>query len=343
MRASRLVSIILLLQARGRMTAEQLAAELEVSVRTIYRDVGSLHSAGIPLYGDAGPAGGYQLLDGYRTRLTGMTAAEVEALALAAVPGPAAELGLGGVLAAAQLKLDAALPAEMRARAALVRERFHLDAPGWYHDGGSAPHLSTVAGAVWSQRQIEIRYRRWRAPTDVTRRLDPHGIVLKAGKWYLVARGQSGMRTYRISQILGLTVLADHFERSPGFSLPAYWAAGIAEFRAGLNQGQAVIRLSPAGRERIADLYNAEVVRAVTATAGQPDDCGWITATVPIESLQNAQTEFLRLGADVEILAPAELRTRMSAIAQSLAAIYVPGQSEPIVSSRSRAGDAALR
>jgi predicted DNA-binding transcriptional regulator YafY len=343
MRASRLVSIILLLQARGRMTAEQLAAELEVSVRTIYRDVGSLHSAGIPLYGDAGPAGGYQLLGGYRTRLTGMTAAEVEALALAAVPGPAAELGLGGVLAAAQLKLDAALPAEMRARAALVRERFHLDAPGWYYDGGSVPHLSTVAGAVWSQRQIEIRYRRWRAPTDVTRRLDPHGIVLKAGKWYLVARGQSGMRTYRISQILGLTVLADHFERSPGFSLPAYWTAGIAEFRAGLNQGQAVIRLSPAGRERIADLYNAEVVRAVTATAGQPDHCGWITATVPIESLQNAQTEFLRLGADVEILAPAELRTRMSAIAQSLAAIYVPGQSEPIVSSRSRAGDAALR
>jgi predicted DNA-binding transcriptional regulator YafY len=322
MRAARLVSIILLLQARGLMTAEQLATELEVSVRTIYRDIGSLHAAGIPLYGDAGPSGGYQLLKGYRTRLTGMTAAEAEALALAVVPGPAAQLGLGGVLAAAQLKLDAALPAEMRARAALVRERFLLDAPGWYQDGDTAPHVSTVADTVWRQRRIEIRYRRWRAPTDVTRRVDPHGIVLKAGKWYLVARVHGSMRTYRVSHILGLTVLAEHFERDEDFDLPAYWAAGIAGFRAGLHQGEAVIRLSRAGQEHIGDMYNADVVHAVEATAGEPDRTGWITATVPIESLQNAQTEFLRLGADVEILAPDELRARMSAVSESLAAIY---------------------
>jgi len=219
MRASRLISIILLLQARGRLTASQLAAELEVSVRTIYRDVGSLHAAGVPLYGDAGTDGGYRLLDGYRTRLTGMTAAEAEALALAGLPGPAADLGLGGVLAAAQLKLDAAMPAEMRARAALVRERFHLDAPGWYSDGDSVPYLAAVAGAVWNQQRIEVRYRRWRVPTDVTRRLDPYGIVLKAGTWYLVARGHGGMRTYRVNQILGLAVLDERFERDAGFDL----------------------------------------------------------------------------------------------------------------------------
>ena len=229
------------------MTAEQLAAELEVSVRTIYRDVGSLHAAGIPLYGEAGPAGGYQLVAGYRTRLTGMTAAEAEALALAGIPGPAADLGLGGLLAAAQLKLDAALPAEMRARAALVRERFHLDAPGWYYDGDSVPHLSEIAGTVWKQQRIEVRYRRWRAPTDVTRRLDPHGIVLKAGKWYLVARDHRGMRTYRINQILDLALLDEPFERAEDFDLAEYWAAGISEFRAGLHQGKATIRLSPAG------------------------------------------------------------------------------------------------
>ena len=227
------------------MTAEQLAAELEVSVRTIYRDVGSLHAAGIPLYGEAGPAGGYQLVAGYRTRLTGMTAAEAEALALAGIPGPAADLGLGGLLAAAQLKLDAALPAEMRARAALVRERFHLDAPGWYYDGDSVPHLSEIAGTVWKQQRIEVRYRRWRAPTDVTRRLDPHGIVLKAGKWYLVARDHRGMRTYRINQILDLALLDEPFERAEDFDLAEYWAAGISEFRAGLHQGKATIRLSP--------------------------------------------------------------------------------------------------
>jgi predicted DNA-binding transcriptional regulator YafY len=335
MRASRLVSILLLLQARGRMTAGQLAAELEVSVRTIYRDVAALHAAGIPLYGDAGLAGGYQLLDGYRTRLTGITAAEAEALALAGIPGPAAELGLGGVLAAAQLKLDAALPAEMRGRAARIRQRFHLDAPGWYYDGDSVPHLSAVADAVWKQQRIEIRYCRWRAPTEVTRRLDPHGVVLKGGKWYLVARGHGGMRTYRVNQILDLIVLADRFERSADFDLAAYWAAGIAEFRAGLQQGEATIRLSPAGRDRVAALYNADTVRAVHATASRPDGAGWITATVPIESLENAQTEFLRLGGDVEILAPPELRARMSAAARSLAELYsAPGGQRCTAASR---------
>ena len=326
MRASRLVSIILLLQARGQLTAEQLAVELEVSVRTIYRDVCSLQAAGIPLYGDSGPAGGYQLVAGYRTRLTGMTAAEAEALALAGIPGPAADLGLGGVLAAAQLKLDAALPAEMRARAALVRERFHLDAPGWYHDGDSVPHLSEIAGTVWKQQRIEVIYRRWRAPTDVTRRLDPHGIVLKAGKWYLVARDELSMRTYRISQILELALLDEPFERAKDFDLAAYWAAGITEFRAGLHQGTATIRVSPAGRERGAAFYNAEAVGALRATASQPDQDGWVRAIMPIESAENALSEFLRLGADVEIIEPPELRARMTDVARGLAAIYSANQ-----------------
>src|SRR5580704_12718649 len=147
MRASRLVSMLLLLQTRGRLTAQELADTLEVSVRTIYRDVLSLHAAGIPLYGDAGHGGGYQLLDGYRTRLTGLTSA-------------AAELGLGTAAAAAQLKLRAALPAELRERSARIEERFHLDAPGWYYDGDSPPFLAAVADAVWNQRLIEVRYRR---------------------------------------------------------------------------------------------------------------------------------------------------------------------------------------
>jgi predicted DNA-binding transcriptional regulator YafY len=149
MRASRLVSILLLLQTRGRLTAQQLADALEVSVRTIYRDAESLHTAGVPLYGDSGPAGGYQLLGGYRTRLTGMTAAEAEALSLAGIPRAAAELGLGTVLATAQLKLQAALPAELRERAGRIQERFHLDAPGWYHHGDTSPYLAAVADAVW--------------------------------------------------------------------------------------------------------------------------------------------------------------------------------------------------
>ena len=145
-------------------------------------------------------AGGYQLLDGYRTRLTGLTCPEAEALSLSGVPDAAAELGLGTAAASAELKLQAALPAELRDRAARIRERFHLDTPGWYSDGDSSPYLPAVADAVWNQRRIEVRYRRWAAPTNVTRTLDPHGVVLKAGRWYLVARSGEDFRTYRVNQ-----------------------------------------------------------------------------------------------------------------------------------------------
>ena len=327
MRASRLVSILLLLQTRGQLTAPQLARELEVSVRTIYRDIDSLNEAGVPVYGDVGPAGGYRLLGGYRTRLTGLTADEAEALQFIGMPGAAAELGLGTVLAAARLKLHAALPEGLRERSARISERFFLDAPGWYHDGDSSPHLDAIADAVWNQQRIEVRYRRWVAPTDVTRILEPHGIVLKAGKWYVVARCDGALRTYRVSQVLNLTPLDERFERLAGFDLPGYWAAHIIRFRAGLRQGEAVIRLSPDGRERASYLLSPEVSAAIDATA-RPDEGGWVTAVVPIESLPHAQSSFLSLGAEVEILAPENLRAAMARAAAGLARLYAPGGSE---------------
>jgi predicted DNA-binding transcriptional regulator YafY len=322
MRASRLVSLLLLLQTRGRLTAQQLAETLEVSERTIYRDVQSLHAAGIPLYGDAGQGGGYQLLDGYRTRLTGLTAAEAETLFLTGLPAAATELGLGTMLAAAQLKLQAALPAELRERAQRVQERFHLDAPGWYQDGDSSPHLAAVADAVWNQRPIEVRYRRWAPPTDVTRTLEPYGVVLKTGKWYLVARSDGQFRTYRVNQILALTTRSGRFERTAAFDLPAYWAASVSDFRATLHRDEAAIRLSPAGRQRMRETMSSTVIAAVEETAAAADDQGWVTAVVPIESVGHAHGEFLRLGADVEILSPATLRDRMRQTARSLGALY---------------------
>src|ERR1700722_17754427 len=210
MRASRLVSIILLLQARGRLTAAQLARELEVSVRTVYRDVESLHTAGIPLYGDAGHRGGYQLLDGYQTRLTGLSAEEAKALSLSGLPGPAAELGLGSVLAAAQLKIRAALPPALAEQVGQVQSRFHLDASTRYGAADEVPVLPAFADAVWCCRALSVRYRRWKEPTDVDRLLQPYGLVLQAGRWYLVA-GPGSPRTYRVDQILDLTKLADEF------------------------------------------------------------------------------------------------------------------------------------
>jgi predicted DNA-binding transcriptional regulator YafY len=328
MRASRLVSILLLLQSRGKLTAQQLADTLEVSVRTVYRDIESLSEAGVPVYGDAGPDGGYQLLGGYRTRLNGLTAAEAQALSLAGMPRAAAELGLGTVLATAQLKLQAALPAELRDRTDAISERFLLDAPGWYHDGDSSPYLSAVADAVWHQRRIEIRYRRWTAPTDVTRTLDPHGIVLKAGKWYVVARDAAdpaAMRTYRVNHILALTDTGEQFGRASGFDLAVFWASSVAGFRAGLWQGEARIRLSQAGRDRMCEIMSPAVISAAEATASAADEHGWVTAVVPIESLIHAHQDFLRLGADVEVLEPDELRLQLAQTARSLAAIYAAG------------------
>ncbi|MEC3976107.1 helix-turn-helix transcriptional regulator [Amycolatopsis sp. H20-H5] len=322
MRASRLVSLLLLLQTRGRLTARQLADELEVSVRTIYRDVESLHTAGVPLYGDAGHAGGYQLLDGYHTRLTGLTTEEAESLFLTGLPGPAAELGLGTAVAATRLKLTAALPPELRDRAGRLRERFHLDMPNWYTDGEETPRLTGAANAVWTQRRIRVHYRRWKEPTDVTRTLDPYGLVLKAGRWYLVAGADGRVRTYRVSQILELTVLDEDFPRPDGFDLAAHWQSSLADFELRRHTGEAVVRFSPTALLQLPDMLGTVARRSIERTAEAPDAQGWVQAVVPFESLGHALGEFLRFGGEVEVLGPPELRERLTRTAAELARIY---------------------
>ncbi|WP_327291656.1 helix-turn-helix transcriptional regulator [Streptomyces sp. NBC_01198] len=315
MKSSRLLSILLLPQTRGRMTAAELAAELDVSPRTVYRDVESLHAAGVPLYGDAGHRGGYQLLAGYRTRLTGLNAGEAEALFLAGVPGPAAELGLGPALAAAQLKLRAALPPELREQADRMRTRFHLDAPGWYAADTEVPFLPQVADAVWHGRVLQVRYRRWKEPTDVDRRLEPYGLVLKAGRWYAVAA--PGPRTYRVDQILRLAAGDERFEVPADFDLAEHWRRYQADFHARLHHGEAVVRLSPPAAARL----TGPAARALAATGtAEPD--GWTRATLPTESLEQAHAFFLSLGAGAEVLAPRELRDRLAATVRALAAAY---------------------
>ncbi|MFF7214876.1 helix-turn-helix transcriptional regulator [Streptomyces sp. NPDC008238] len=321
MRASRLVSLLLLLQSRGRMTAAELAEELEVSVRTIYRDVQSLHEAGIPLYGDAGHEGGYRLLDGYRTRLTGLTADETQAWFLAALPDPAAQLGLGEAAATARLKFSAALPPALRERAERVRERFLLDAPGWYSSDEQVPHLPVVADAVWNRQVVRVRYRRWREPAETDRRLEPYGLVLKAGRWYVVAHDGREPRTYRVDQILDVRVLEETFALPSGFDLPAYWREYLAGFHARLHRDEALIRLSPRGAERVPALLSRPVARAV-AEHGEREPDGWVRARVPIESVAHAHGEFLRLGADLEVLAPDPLRKLLAESARALASLY---------------------
>jgi predicted DNA-binding transcriptional regulator YafY len=319
-RASRLLSILLLLQTRGRLTARELADELEVSVRTVYRDVEALSAAGVPVYADRGASGGYQLIEGYRTQLTGLTAGEAEALFLSGLPSHAAQLGLGTVLAAAQLKLKAALPPELRDRAERLRERFHLDAPGWFREPAPPVHLETVANAVWHQRALRIGYERWDA-SAVDRTIEPLGLVLKGTNWYVVARGGSRINAYRVDRIHAVEVLDDTFERPPGFDLAGFWAEWARRLEATLYRGTAVVRLSPRAVELLG-LSGPVATRALKESAAEPDAEGWVRVTLPIESIEHATRDLLRYGADAEILKPAELRDRIAVHLAGMRKLY---------------------
>jgi predicted DNA-binding transcriptional regulator YafY len=325
MRAARLLSLLLLLQTRGRMTAQALAEELEVSVRTVYRDVESLSASGVPVYADRGPAGGYQLLDGYRTRLTGMTGAEAATLVLAGMPGTAAELGLGSVLAAAELKLRAALPGELAERADGVRERFHLDAPGWFRADEPVPHLAVLAGAVWDTRQVAVRYRRWRAPREVSRTLSPLGVVLKAGRWYLVAARASGadrITAYRVANVLDAEVLDLPAVRPPDFDLTAFWQEWTARYERSVYTSTATVRMTTDALNFMPFVFPPEMSRVAKARASAPDASGRVITEVPIESVKHGHTELLKLGAAAEVLTPPDLRSLMAATARSMAQLY---------------------
>ncbi|MEV4244087.1 YafY family protein [Streptosporangium canum] len=322
MRASRLLSLLLLLQTRGHMTATELSEELEVSVRTVYRDVEALSSAGVPVYADRGPAGGYRLLDGYRTRLNGLTTEEASSLFLAGLPGPAAELGLGEVAANAELKLLAALPPEPRFHASRMRERFHLDVPGWYRGADEAPFLGEVSEAVWDQRPLRMTYRRW-GPRDVERLAHPYGLVLKGGSWYMVAAvGGGEPRTYRVSRILAAEIAEGRFERPGDFELAAYWERYADDFRARMYTAEALVRVAPGIEGMFRYTVGADVADAALAEAGPPDERGWVVVRLPIESVRHAHWLLLRLGADVEILEPAELRAQMAATVAALGGLY---------------------
>ena len=316
MRASRLLSILLMLQTRGRLTAESLAASFEVSVRTVYRDIEQLSAAGVPVYADRGPGGGFQLLDGFRTKLTGLTEHEAESLFLSGLPGPATQLGLADQLLSAQLKLTAALPERSRAGAQKTAQRFHLDPVDWFKSPDQARLLPALATAVWTETVIEIAYQR--GPNTATRRLHPLGLVLKAGTWYVVAERGGERRTYRVSNIQALTPTGEHFDRPKGFDLVRYWMESSRAFEVGLYREQAVLRASPRALRRLERL-GATVAEAARDSAGAPDADGWLRVTIPVESFDQAAIDLLLLGGEAEVVKPRELRRRVAAAARSMA------------------------
>ncbi len=320
MRASRLLTIQMLLQTRGRMSAQALAEVLEVSVRTLYRDVDQLTAAGVPIYAEQGRNGGFQLMEGWKTTLTGFTASESQAVFMSGLAGPAAELGLGQQVVDAQLKLMSALPAYQRDDAQRVQARFHLDPADWYREADRVPYLSTVAAAVWQDRQLRLRYDSWKA--EVQRTVQPLGLVLKAGVWYLVATSEGKPRTYRISNILDAEILDKTSTRPKRFDLSAYWAESIQRFEAELYQGHAVVQATPQGVKQLRQLSSA-VAKAVAAQASTAAQDGTVRLKIPIETLENASYQLLRMAPNVVVLSPAALRTCILRRLQAIQACYV--------------------
>ncbi|MBR0716698.1 YafY family protein [Bradyrhizobium liaoningense] len=320
MRASRLLSILTTLQARGRVTAPELAEACEVSVRTIYRDVDALAAAGIPVYADRGAEGGYRLLDGYRVRLNGFSPPEAEALFLAGLPGPAAALGLDAAMVAAQNKLMAALPQNLRQSAGRMQERFHLDAPGWFGEVEEPTHLRAIAGALLRESLIRIRYQSWRA--EKQRRVAPLGLVLKGGSWYLAGSVDGSVRTYRVARILDCSILDARFERPADFDLATYWQAATLRLEAELHPQVAKVRLSPFG-VKLLNALSQPYVRSRTRIDEAVDADGWRIAHVPIgKTVWHAAAELLRLGPEAEVMEPAELREKMVELTQAMATRY---------------------
>ncbi|WP_433648876.1 helix-turn-helix transcriptional regulator [Micromonospora zamorensis] len=321
MRASRLISLLLLLQARGSMTAGELARELEVSERTVYRDVLALSAAGVPVYADRGRAGGYRLLGGYRTRLTGLTRDEAEALFLSGLPGPAGDMGLADAVASAELKVLAALPPALRDAPARAGQRFHLDVPGWFRETAPPPWLTELARAVWRDRVVELRYRR--GDREVTRRVQPYGLVLKSGVWYLVGRVGDDTRTYRVDRVTGVEVGEESFERDEGFDLAGHWREQAGSFLRTVLRAEVTVRLSPAGLRQLRHLVDAPFVYdELIAAAGAPDGQGWVVGQLPVESVEVAYHQLLGLGPEVEVLDPPELRRLFTDAADRFRALY---------------------
>ena len=319
MRASRLLTILMILQTRGRTSAESLAEELEVSVRTVYRDIDQLSAAGVPVYAETGRNGGFALLDGWKTRLNGLTAPEARALFFSGLPGPAGELGLGDEAAQAELKLLAALPADWQAEARRMSSRFHLDPRGWFQPGYKPEFLKLVAEAVWSETRIAIRYESWKDVQD--RVIEPLGLVLKGGVWYVVAQRDGNARTYRLSQIQALGPTGETFIRPKNFDLPSHWQEATKQFERDIYVGTARVRANETGRRKLRALSDT-VRQAVEALTLVPDADGWATFDVPIEEVGWASHEFTKIGDDVEVLGPPELRARVVANVEKMARLY---------------------
>lgn len=322
MRADRLLILLLLLQTKGRVTAQTLAKRLEVSERTIYRDLEALSLAGVPVYAERGPGGGWKLLEDYRTNLTRLTETEVNTLFMSGIAGPIADLGLGKAGEDALLKLLAALPTVYRRNAERARQYVHLDAAGWFHHEEEVPYLQVVQEAVWNDRRLCLTYQK--GDFDLVERLvDPYGLVAKASVWYLVAASAGEMRVFRVSRIQAVEMTEECFDRPGDFDLRAFWVQWSAEFETILRWRYPVtLRVAPEAVPLLSHVLGGDWVQTLVKQAGPADAEGWITLTVMFEGLMEARSRLFSLGTMVEVLEPQELRHSLADFAASIATFY---------------------
>lgn len=302
MRADRLLSIMLVLQAQGKTTTFALAETLEVSRRTILRDIEALSIAGVPLHAEAGHGGGVYLDEHYRVSLTGLKEAEVRALFVSTRPGPLQDVGLGQASEATLLKLFAALPSLHRHEAERMQQRIHLDAAWWWHKGETLPFLETLKTAVFGDYRVQVRYERGDGEV-VERILEPYSLVAKASVWYLIARRDSELRTYRVSRLIAVETLPEHFERDAAFHLAQYWHTHASEFVANLPTFAFTLRLTAASLPFL-KLYASG---RYTICDTNPDRTH-LLIDVRFSSLEEARMLVLGLGTDAEIIEPDILR-----------------------------------
>lgn len=309
----------MLLQTRGRMTARSLADELEVSERTIYRDITALSTSGVPVYGEAGPDGGFSLVDNYRTSLTGLTEGEVSALFMLNIPTPLADLGVTQELKTALLKLSAALPTARRADETLVRQRFHLDSSGWKTGAESVPYLQTIQHAVWHDQKLRLTYRP--IPTlELEQLVEPYGLVAKAGIWYVVCLQTGRFQVHRISNLRGVQQTEESFVRDTDFDLTAFWHNYCDERDQQNTIYPVQVRVAP-NFVFVLPYYFGNSIRA-QIEAAQPDVKGWIPLDLAFSSLDEARDRLLDFGRGVEVIKPLALRLNLVDYARQILSVY---------------------
>ncbi len=319
MRADRLLSLMMLLQNRRQMTAEELATELEVSKRTIYRDINALSIAGVPVYANGGPGGGYALLDSYRTTLTGLNENEIQALFMLTIPGPISDLGVSRQLKTAVLKLTSSFADEHHEHANYLRQRLHLDAASWFQTDEPEPHLKTVQKAVWQDCQLILSYRRSNSAMS-ERTISPYGLVAKASIWYLVAATEQGMRVYRVSRIKAVQMTQMRFTRPQDFDLAEFWVGWVTRYKTSLPKYPVTLRIGPDLVPVLHYILGNNAVALVEQS--QPDSEGWRIIDYTFERVEEAQAYVLGMGASVDIIAPEELRIRVVKLAKDVVAHY---------------------